>query len=250
LSAGAAATAPADGYTVITLDFGTYVLNPHLYSKVPYNPTRDFKMVGMMVTVPLVLFVNPKVPSGNLGEFIAYVKSQPPGSINYGSAGVGSAIHLAMELFQQRAGIRLTHVPYKGTPAVLSDVVAGQVSAFFSDPNTAMPHVAQGRLKALAVAMPKRLEAYPDLPTMKEAGQDVEVPLWLGLGVPSATPAPVIERLSGALTVALREPEVVKRFKAVGIDVTPALSEPANAFASQQLAAWGEFLKPMNIRLD
>jgi len=250
LAAGAAASSPPDGYTVVSLDFGTYVLNPHLYSKVPYNPTKDFNMVGMMVTVPLVLFVNPNAPSGSLAEFVAHVKSRPSGTVNYGSAGVGSAIHLAMELFQEKAGIRMTHVPYKGTPAALTDVISGQVTAVFCDPNTAMPHVREGRLKPLAVAMPTRLEAYPQLPTCKELGYDVEVPLWIGLGVPAATPAPVVARLSEALSMALKEPEVGRRLGSVGVSITPASSAAANSFASKQLAEWGDFLKPRNIRLD
>lgn len=250
LAAGYAATAPADGYTVVSLDFGTYALNPHLYSKVPYNPTRDFRMVGMMVTIPLVLLTNPQVPSGSLAEFVSYVKSRPPGSVNYASAGVGSAIHLAMELFAEKAGVRMTHVPYKGTPAALTDVVAGQVTTLFCDPNTAMPFVKDGRLKALAVAMPKRLEAYPDLPTCAESGYDVEVPLWVAMGVPAATPPAVVARLGEALDAALREPEVNRRLSSVGVSITPSPAASTNEFAGTQLAKWGEFLKPRNIRLD
>lgn len=250
LAAGFAAAASADGYTVVSLDFGTYVLNPHLYSKVPYSPASDFNMVGMMATVPLVLFVNPGVPSGSLADFVNHVKSRPAGSINYGSAGVGSAIHLAMELFQEKAGIRMTHVPYKGTPAALTDVMSGQVTALFCDPNTAMPHAREGRLRPLAVAMPTRLEAYPQIPTVKELGIDLEVPLWIGLGVPMATPGPVVTRLGEALSAALKEPEVIRRLGSVGVSITPSSSDAANRFARTQLAEWGQFLKSRNIRLD
>lgn len=249
LAAGQAASAPGDGYTVVSLDVGTYAFNPHLYSNVPYS-ARDFRMVGMMVTIPLVLFANPKVPSGSLKEFVDYVKPRPAGSVNYASAGVGSAIHLAMELFLEKASLRMTHVPYKGTPPAVTDVMSGQVTALFCDPNTAMPYAKDGRLKALAVAMPTRLEAYPDIPTIKELGYEVEVPLWVALGVPAATPGPVVARLDEALAAALRDPEVNRRLATVGVSVTPSPSQVTADFANRQLAQWGEFLKARSIRLD
>ena len=190
------------------------------------------------------------MPSGSLKEFVEHVKSRPPGSVNYASAGVGSAIHLAMELFNEKAGIRMTHVPYKGTPPAITDVISGQVTALFSDPNTAMPHAKEGRLKALAVAMPKRLEAYPDLPTCRELGYAVDVPLWVALGVPAGTPQPVVARLAEGLSAALRDAEVNRRLSAVGVSITPLPPEATTQFASRQLAEWGEFIKARNIRLD
>lgn len=250
IAASHVAGSAADGQTVISLDLGTYALNPHLYQKLTYDPAKDFRMVGTLVTIPFVLFVNASLPVNNLKEFIAYVKTQPPGSMNYASTGLGNPTHLSMEVLQAEAGIRLTHVPYKGVPPALTDLMSGQVQAMFSDPNSTMPHVRSGRLKALAVAMPQRLAPYPDLPTLVESGYKVEVPVWVALGVPAATPSPAVTRLSEALAVALRDPEVVKRLSGVGFAITPRAPAQADSFVKEQLAQWGAFLKPRNIRLD
>lgn len=250
IAASTAASAPPDGYTLISLDVGTYALNPNLYSKVPYNSARDFAIVGMQVTIPFILFVNAALPVNNLAEFIAYVKSKPAGTVNYASTGIGGPVHLAMELLQEKAKLAMTHVPYKGSPAALADIIGGQVQAGFNDPASAMQHVTAGKLKALAVAMPKRLDAFPELPTFVENGHDVQIQVWVALGTNAGTPRPVIDKLNEVLLAALRDPEIAKRLASVGFAISSPSVDEASAFARKQLVDWEAFLKPRNIRLD
>lgn len=250
IAASAVATSAADGYTLISLDLGTYALNPALYSKLSYSPDRDFAMVGMMVTIPMVLFINARIAANTVAEFASYVRSQPPGSVNYASSGVGNPLHLSMELFQDQAKIMMTHVPYRGAPPALTDLMNGQVQAMFNDPGSSMPHVRSGALKALAVATAKRLPAYPELPTLLESGFDVQVPVWVGLGLRSGTPSDAIAKLSEALAIALQSADVVKRMNDVGFVVTPSSSAEAEAFVKKQLVEWSTFIKQKGVKLD
>jgi tripartite-type tricarboxylate transporter receptor subunit TctC len=136
LAAKDVATASADGYTLLNVDMGTYTLNPHLYAKLPYDPRRDFKMVAPLVTLPMVLYVPASMPVSNVQEFVKFVKAQPAGSVNFASSGMGNPVHLTMELFMRQAGLTMTHVPYRGSPAAMADLIGGQVQALFNDPNT------------------------------------------------------------------------------------------------------------------
>lgn len=250
IAANNAATSPPDGYTLVTLDVGAYALNPNLYKNVSYNPTRDFEIIGLQVTIPTVLCVNATLPVNNLAEFIAYVKSKPPGSVSYASTGVGGAGHVAMELLMDKAKLDMSHVPYKGIQAALVDVMGGQVQAVFGDPGSSMPLVKSGKLKALAVAMSKRLEAYPELPTFMDFGYDFQIPVWVALATTAGTPRPIIDRLNAALLTSLKDPEITKKLVAVGFSISLLSPDEANAFAKKQLADWTTFLKPRNIKLD
>jgi tripartite-type tricarboxylate transporter receptor subunit TctC len=251
LAAKDVATSPADGYTLLNVDMGTYTLNPHLYSKLPYDPRRDFKMVAPLVTLPMVLYVPASMPVNNVQEFVKYVKAQPAGSVNFASSGMGNPVHLTMELFMRQAGLNMTHVPYRGSPAAMADLIGGQVQALFNDPNTGMPHVKSGKLKVLGVAMPRRIEALPDVPTMAEQGFTVDLPVWVSVGVPAATPQPVIERLNAALNDIMRSPDVATRMGAMGFSISArANSQQTDDFARKQLDALGVVLQPMNIKLE
>jgi len=251
LAAKDVATAPADGYTLLNVDMGTYTLNPHLYAKLPYDPKRDFKVVAPLVTLPMVLYVPASMPVNNVQEFVKYVKSQPAGSVNFASSGMGNPVHLTMELFMRQAGLTMTHVPYRGSPAAMADLIGAQVQALFNDPNTGTPHVKSGKLKVLGVAMPRRIEALPDVPTMAEQGFAVDLPVWVSVGVPAATPQPVIDRLNTALNDIMRSPDVSSRMGVMGFSISErSSSQQADDFARKQLDALGVILQPMNIKLE
>jgi tripartite-type tricarboxylate transporter receptor subunit TctC len=251
LAAKEVAIAPGDGYTLLNVDMGTYTLNPHLYPKLPYDPRRDFKMVVPLVSLPMVLYVPATFPANNVQEFVRYVKSQPAGSINFASSGMGNPVHLTMELFMRQAGLTMTHVPYRGSPAAMQDLIGGQVQALFNDPNTGMPHVKSGKLKVLGVVTPKRIEAFPDVPTMAEQGFQVDLPVWVGLAVPASTPQPIIDRLNGTLNDVMRSPEIGARMAAMGFTISPrGTSQQIDEFARKQLDALGAVLQPMNIKLE
>jgi tripartite-type tricarboxylate transporter receptor subunit TctC len=250
IAASSVASAPPDGHTVISLNVGDYALNPHLYSKLPYDPARDFAMIGRVITIPMWLVVGAKVPVSNFAEFISYAKSQPPGSVNIASAGPGTAQHIMLELLNEQAQLNLTHVPYRGGAPAMTDVLSGQVQGMFQDTGSSLPHVKSGAFKALAVAMPQRLAAFPDIPTLIERGYDVQVPVWIALGTVAGTPPAIIARLNEALREAMRSEEFSSKMTDIGWILTPSSSDEAEAFARKQLADWGPVLKRRNIKLD
>ncbi len=250
IAASSVATSPPDGYTLISLNVGDYALNPHMYSKLSYDPARDFAMIGRVTTIPMWLLVNAKLPVNNLAEFIAYAKSQPTGAVNIASAGPGTAQHLMLELLNEQAQLSMTHVPYRGGAPAMTDLLGGQVQALFNDTGSSLPHVKSGALKALAVAMPERLATFPDVPTLIELGYDVQVPVWIALGTVAGTPPAVIARLNESLLQAIRAPEFSGKMAEVGVVLTPSSSQEAEAFARKQLADWGPILKRRNIKLD
>jgi tripartite-type tricarboxylate transporter receptor subunit TctC len=250
IAASSVASSPADGHTLISLNVGDYALNPHMYSKLSYDPQHDFAMIGMVTTIPMWLLVNGKLPVSTLPEFIAYVKAQPPGAVNIGSAGPGTAQHLMLELLNEQAQLNMTHVPYRGGAPATTDLLGGQIQALFNDTGSTLAHVKSGALKALAVAMPKRLATFPDMPTLIELGYDVQVPVWIALGTVAGTPPAAIARLNEALKEAIQAPEFSGKMAEIGVVVTPSSSQEAEAFARKQLADWGPILKRRNIKLD
>lgn len=252
IGASALAAAPADGYTMLSMDIGTYAFNPHIYHKLTYDPLRDFQMAGMIATMPMMMVVPTSMNVNTVGEFVAYVKSQPPGSVNFASSGLGGPQHMSAEVFQRRAGLSMVHVPYKGSPPAIADVAAGAVSLMFVDPNTPMPMVQSGKLRYLGVAMPTRVGALPAVPTMREAGYDVDFPaVWVGLAVAKGTPPAALDRLNRALNVAMTDPLVVKRLADGGFVVSERLNaKQADTFARSQHQEWGNKLAPLNLRLD
>lgn len=251
IAAAAVAGSPADGYSVLTTDMGTYALNPHLYSKLSYDSRRDLKMVGMMVNIPFVLFVPVTLNVNSVADLIAYVKSKPPGSVNFASSGLGTVHQLNMELLMRKAGIQMTHVPYKGSPAAIADLITGQVSAFFVGPNDGMPHVRAGKLRVLATVTPRRLDILPDVPTLAESGLETGISVWLGVSVPAATPQAAIDRLAQSLNDAMRIPELAQRLTSLGFvvaDRTPP--KQTDDFAQAEHERWGKLLRSLNIKLD
>jgi len=251
ISASALIAARPDGYTLLSADLGIYALNPHLYSRLKYKPLRDFKVVGMMVNIPMVLFVPTKLQINTLKDFVSYVKSKPPGSVNFASSGIGNPTHLTMELFMSTSKMKLTHVPYKGSPAALTDLVTGLTSAFFVGPNDGMPYVTSGKLKVLATATPERLSTLPNVPTLNELGYQVSPEVWLSMVVAVDTPNTLVDRIHTSLSAALKHPKVVVQLQEAGFQVRcPMTSAQADAFAKIDYDRWGKFLPSLAIKLD
>ena len=244
------ARAKADGYVMMTADTATLAANPSLYSKLGYNAEKDLAPVGLIGRFNLLLVVNPAVPATTVKEFLAWVKAQPQ-PVAFASPGAGSPHHLATEMLRVRTGINLTHVPYRGAAPAIQDVVGGQVPFMFVDSAAGYPQISAGRLRALAVASPRRLASLAQVPTFAEQGVTAfEAYAWQGLAVPSGTPTPVIHQLSKALNDALASTAIKARFQVLGIEATPGTPEAMSAYASAERARWGEIIKQAGIKLD
>lgn len=239
-----------DGYTLLEATMTTHGIGPNLYTKLPYDPVKDFEAVALMVRIPLVMFVHASVPAANLKEFIVLTKSSP-GKYSYASAGPGSPPHLVAELLKLKTGAQILHVPYKGTGAALPGVVAGQVHMMIDGPPPFLPHVKAGRLKALAAASEKRNPLLPDVPTFAEAGiGGMEAGLWYGILAPKGTPRTVIAKLNAEVNRALVEPDLRERFATMSVEI---LGGPPQAFAryiESELKRWGEVVRAANIKVE
>ena len=243
------AHAPADGYTVLVVP-STLALNSVLYKKVPYDPVRDFSPVTLAATAPNVLVVNPALPAKSLAEFIALAKAKP-GALSYGTPGIGTSPHLSMELLKSMAGIDLQHVPYRGTAAAVTDVIGGQIAATFANAFTAKPQVDSGRVRALAVSGPNRIDAFPGVPPVAEAGvPGYEAMQWYGLAVPAGTPAPIIARLHAEAAKALQSDEMKEKLALDGAQ--PVGSSPAEfaALIRRELEKWTRVVRAAGIELQ
>src|SRR5437867_796240 len=219
----AAARAAPDGYTLL-MTASTLALNSVLYKQVPYDPVRDFAPITLAATAPNILIVHPAVPAKSLAEFIALAK-QKPGALSYGTPGIGTSPHLCMELLKTMAGIDLQHVPYRGTAAAVTDVISGQIAATFANALTAKPQVDSGRVRALAVSGPRRIEALPDVPPAGDTVPGYEAMQWYGFLAPAGTALAIIERLNSEALIALRSKEMKQRLAADGAE--PLGSTPA-----------------------
>jgi len=243
------AHAPADGYTVLVVP-STLALNSVLYKKVPYDPVRDFAPVTLAATAPNVLVVNPALPAKSLAEFIALAKAKP-GALSYGTPGIGTSPHLSMELLKSMAGIDVQHVPYRGTAAAVTDVIGGQIAATFANAFTAKPQVDSGRVRALAVSGPNRIDAFPGVPPVAEAGvPGYEAMQWYGLAVPAGTPAPIIARLHAEAAKALQSDEMKEKLALDGAQ--PVGSSPAEfaALIRRELEKWTRVVRAAGIELQ
>jgi tripartite-type tricarboxylate transporter receptor subunit TctC len=232
----AAARSAPDGYTLL-MTASTLVLNSVLYKKVPYDPVRDFAPITIAATAPNVLIVNAGVPAKSLAELIALAK-QKPGALSYGTPGIGTSPHLCMELLKTMAGIDLQHVPYRGTAAAVTDVISGQIQVAFATALTAKPQVDAGRVRALAVSGPRRVEAMPSVPPVGETVSGYEAMQWYGLLAPAGVPGAVLDKLNAEALVALRSKEMKDRLAADGAE--PLSSTPAEfaAFIRRELDKW------------
>jgi tripartite-type tricarboxylate transporter receptor subunit TctC len=215
----AAAKSPPDGQTLVIVDLGTMAQNPHLYARTGYDPLADFIPVTRLVNGPLMMAVHPDVPARSVGELIGLARAKP-GSLSYGSSGIGTPPHLAGELFKRMAGIDVVHVPYKGAAPALADLLGGRIAYTIDSLAMDMPAVRTGKLRALAVTGSSRAEIAPDVPTLREAGLGgYEYSSWMGIAVPAGTPRSIVDRLNTELVRALRQPEAKAWFREQGGEV-------------------------------
>ncbi|WP_390342581.1 Bug family tripartite tricarboxylate transporter substrate binding protein [Variovorax boronicumulans] len=250
LAAAETARAPADGYTVLSADNGTLVFNPALYKSLSYSPTKDLAPVTLMGKFPMILVVGANSGFATAKDFIAQAKAKP-GGINYASAGAGSPHHLAMELLKVEAKLFMVHVPYRGAAPALADVVGGQLPAMMVDMAAGAGFIKGGKVRALAVANPTRLPQLPDVPTFAELGyKNVEAAALVGVVVPAATPADVVNTLNRQLVAAIHEPSVNKRMVDFGVE--PVGNTPAQytELLKAETARWHKLIRDLKITLD
>jgi len=237
------ARAAPDGYTLGLSGTGTLAVDPTLYQNVGYDPRKDFAPVGLIATSALVVLVNPSVPAKTIPELIALAK-QEPGKLTFASAGVGSGIHLGAELFAYMAGLKLTHVPYKGSGPALTDLVGGHVAIYFSSLPPAIGLVKEGKVRALAVTGPARSKIFPELPTVAEAGlPGFAAVLHYGIVAPAGTPRPIVDKLAGALKTAVASPDVQGRIAADGAEVMGSTPEEYAADIDREETKWSEIVR-------
>ena len=244
------ASAKPDGYTIMSADNAILAYNEHLFTKLPFNPEKDFTYVGGISRFPLALVVNPAFEAKTVKEFLAYARANP-GKLNYASPGNGSPHHLAMEMFKNRTKTFLTHIPYRGAAPALQDVMGGQVPCMFLDLAAGLPVITSGKVRALAIGSAKRVAALPDVPTLAEAGvPNTEVFAFQGILAPAGLPAAITTRLNTDLNKALLNPAVVKRMNDFGMEALPGTPEQFRAMARAESKRWGEIIKAAGVKLD
>lgn len=242
------ARAAPDGYTFGTVDSGTLAFNPWLYKNLTYNAEKDFTMIGGLGKMPLVLAVSPNFPAKNLKEYLEVVRKDP-GKISAASSGLGSPLHVALELFKQRTGTNILHVPYKGSAPALQDLMSGQVNSIFVDLPPSLALIRAGNVRVLAVAAPQRLAALPDVPTMAEAGlEGFEANAWQVLVGPDKIPANIVSIISKQLLQAQNDPETRKRLEELGIIPLTMTPEVLTKFVLSEQKLWADVIKAAGIQ--
>ena len=248
IAADAVAKAPADGYTLLQNSITTHGVGPHLYSKLPYDPVKDFAAVSGLALLPLVMAVNSEVPAKTVADLVALSKST---ALNFASSGNGGAPHMAGELFKSVTGASLTHVPYKGSGPAVADLVGGRVQIMFDAPPSLIAHIRGGKLRVLAAASPQRNRLLPEVPTFDELGYPkVAVSLWYGLLAPAGTPIPIIQKINREVVKALDAPDVRERLQAQGAEPMPGTPEAFASFMQEEMAKWAPVVKQAGVKLD
>ena len=244
LGATAAKNAKPDGYTLFGGTISTHAINASLYSDLPYDPIKDFEPITLVGFIPNALYVNPNLGVNNVQELIALIKKDP-NARTFASSGAGTSTHLAGELFGDLIGVKLTHVPYKGTPQAFQDVVAGNVAFMFDQLTAGAPLVKAGKLKLLVVTTPKRTPLAPDTPTMAEAGvKNFEMMSWQAVYAPKGTPRDIVSTLNADIVKILRNPEVAKKMSdTMGIEIAASTPEELTALMQKEIPRWGELVK-------
>ncbi|HPA88455.1 MAG TPA: tripartite tricarboxylate transporter substrate binding protein [Quisquiliibacterium sp.] len=244
------AKAPADGYTIVTV-IAAHAANATLYQgRLPFDPVKSLVPVSLAAVAPLILTANNAFPAKDVRELIAYAKANP-GKVSFGSSGVGAAAHLTTELLKQTAGIDMTHVPYKGTAPALTDLQAGNIQILIDVPSTMMPHVRGGKVKALAMFSEKRLPSVPEVPTMAEAGgPPLLASTWVMFLAPAGTPREIVNKLSQAVSDAVKSPEVSGKLNDLGIIPVGNTSDQAARFLADEIAQWGRVISTAGVKAD
>ena len=249
LGAEAAAKSSPDGYTIV-LVAPSLAISPSLYSKLAYDPVRDFAPVSLVAVVPNVMVSPGSLPVRTLAEFIALAKTKP-GTMNFGSGGSGTSNHLAGELFNIVAGVKLTHIPYKGVNLAMNDALSGEVQLVVIGIPAAAPHIKAGRLRALAVIAPKRSPTLPDVPTAAEAGlSNYEVTTWYGVLAPAGTPRPIVMRLNTELGRVMHAPELRERLATIATDPVTGTPEEFADLIRLEITKWGKVVREAGLKAD
>jgi tripartite-type tricarboxylate transporter receptor subunit TctC len=239
-----------DGYTLLMGTISTHAINASLYKRLPFDPTRDFAPVSRVGTLPNILIVHPSVPVKSVKELIELAKSKP-GDLNFASSGVGTSLHLSGELFNSMAGVKLVHVPYKGSSPALADLLGGQVKIMFDNLPTALPHVKAGKLRPLAVTGTKRAAVLPEVPTVIESGlPGFEVTSWFAVFAPAKTPKDIVTKLNGEIVKILNSADVKEKLTQLGVDAAPTTPEELAAFAKAETEKWGKVVKATGASAD
>ena len=241
----------ADGYTLLLGNVSTLAIAPALNPKLPYSPLRDFAPITLITTSENVLVLHPSVPATTLRELITYAKANPR-KLNYGSSGNGTTSHLGGAMFASMTGTEMTHVPYKGSGPMLTDLLAGQLQLSFSSVPTALPHIKSGRLRALAVTLLARSSVLPDLPTVQEAAglKGFELSLWQGIVAPAATPRAIVMKLNQQIAASLRTPDLKSKLTAQGMEVVGNSPEQFAAYIREEIEKWTRVVKSSGARVE
>ena len=241
---------PGDGYTMMITSIGMATNKP-LYGKLNYDPVKDFAPVSLLAVVPNVLVTNATQPDVKTARDVIAAARKAPGQLTYASAGNGTSIHLAGEVFTSLAKLDMLHVPYKGSGPAVSDLLGGQVNYMFDSITSARPHIESGKLRALGVTTAKRSSALPNVPTIAEAGlPGYEVSPWFAVFMPAATPKAIVTKLNAALLAAMKDPEVVKRFESIGAEPVGSTPDELAKHLARESERWTKLITERNIKLD
>jgi tripartite-type tricarboxylate transporter receptor subunit TctC len=250
VGADAVAKSAPDGYTLLMSSAGILTANPHLYKSMPFNAETAFIPVSNVAQMSMLLVVHPKVEAKTLKEFVALAKMQP-GKINFGSPGIGTTGHLGLAMFMHAAGVKITHVPYRGAAPAITDLIAGQIDGVVDNPPTVIAHIQAGRLRPLAIAAKQRLPLLPDVPTAAEQGiANYEASSWFGIAAPAGTPPAVIERLHKAIAAAVKSPAMQERFSKSGAQLVGDTPAQFAARIRAEYKRWGEIIRAANIKAE
>ena len=241
-------TAPPDGYTLLLVS-PPHAINATLYKKLPYNFLDDIVPVAGLADGPNVMEVHPSVPAKTVAEFIAYAKANP-GKISFASAGNGTTIHLSGELFMAMTGVKMLHVPYRGSAPALTDMISGQVHVMFDNLLSSMPHLQSGALRPLAVSSAKRADTLPDVPTIAETVPGYETGTWWGVGVPKGTPGEIVEKLNREINASLADPKIKARFSDLGSVPMIVTPQAFATFLAAETEKWGKAVKFSGASVD
>ena len=248
LATAAVARAEPDGYTLMMIN-DNHAVNPSVFKNIPYDSVKDFAPIGFVGSAPMALSANARLPVRTVHDLIELARQQP-GKISYASVGIGSASHLAGELFAAKAGVRMLHVPFRGGAPAINDLVAGHVDTMFVTAVVGGQHMKTGALTPLALAASARFETLPEVPTMAEAGYPLEAAYWFGLAAPAGTPPAVLARLETALTQVLAMPDLRKRMTEMGAVVTPLGSRQFGDYIRTEMDKWADVIVQNSIRFD
>ncbi|MBU3615982.1 tripartite tricarboxylate transporter substrate binding protein [Polynucleobacter sp. JS-Polo-80-F4] len=241
------AKSPADGYTLIMGSIGTHAVNPYLVKSMPYDPLKDFVPVVFVLDAEGLLAVNPNLPVKNVPELIAYLKANP-GKVSYGSGGIGTASHLAGELFVMTAKVDMTHIPYKGNALAITDLIGGQTQVMFATMPTILPYVKSDKLRGLAVTGASRDPSMPDLPSISETLPGFDVKNWIGLFAPVGTPPAIVKKLHDEVAKIMQQPAVQKKLESEGAKYYAMTPEVFGAFQKKESVRWGKIIKSAGIK--